>query len=80
MQALVDGDHQRGRRIRRPLDLTQRAADELSLVDHEVIAGVAVVDTDGYSAPRVTDAELIGRCRAGDQTAWEALVRRPTTR
>jgi RNA polymerase sigma factor (sigma-70 family) len=24
----------------------------------------------------VTDAELIARCRAGDQTAWEALVRR----
>jgi len=24
----------------------------------------------------VTDAELIARCRAGDQTAWETLVRR----
>lgn len=24
----------------------------------------------------MTDAELIARCRAGDQTAWEALVRR----
>lgn len=31
---------------------------------------------EGYSPPRVTDAELIARCRAGDQTAWEALVRR----
>jgi RNA polymerase sigma-70 factor, ECF subfamily len=35
-----------------------------------------VVAVEGYSAQRVTDAELIARCRAGDQTAWEALVRR----
>jgi RNA polymerase sigma factor (sigma-70 family) len=26
--------------------------------------------------PAVTDAELIARCRGGDQSAWEALVRR----
>jgi RNA polymerase sigma factor (sigma-70 family) len=35
-----------------------------------------VIAVEGYSAHRVTDAELIARCRAGDQTAWEALVRR----
>jgi RNA polymerase sigma factor (sigma-70 family) len=35
-----------------------------------------VAAAERYSARRVTDAELIARCRAGDQTAWEALVRR----
>lgn len=35
-----------------------------------------IIAVEGYSFPRVTDAELIARCRAGDQTAWEALVRR----
>jgi RNA polymerase sigma factor (sigma-70 family) len=35
-----------------------------------------LIAEEGYSAPFVTDAELIARCRAGDQTAWEALVRR----
>ena len=35
-----------------------------------------LVAIDGYSSPGVTDAELIARCRDGDQSAWEALVRR----
>src|SRR4029078_6050144 len=49
--------------------LLELLADRLRAAEHRYASGGAAVDA-------ASDAELVSRCRAGDQAAWEALVDR----
>ncbi len=44
--------------------------------EHQASAGVCLLNTVAASQ----DDELLGRCRAGDESAWDELVRRHTRR